>query len=238
MLKKFLFVTLLLPVFYLPAQDVAPQPVGQDPLPEQDFSRKTSGLPGKGFSGHALGLSIGMESAVYEDSIAYWMPYGFSWRLAWQNALDQKQRLRLSASLVMTDMMGRGYTWPRLQPQVLLNLPPQVSVRSTALQFGLHYDLFKWGGFSIVTGGNVALRYLRGMIIPRPISNGADVTNLNELYPTAGFSLSLRLAPRQSPLAYEFNLFTVAYGRDNSLVSRHSIGLVYRFRKRGSKEGN
>ncbi|MDR9373818.1 MAG: hypothetical protein RI565_03035 [Schleiferiaceae bacterium] len=231
MLKKFLFVTLLLPVFYLPAQDVAPQPARQGPLPEQDFSRKTSGPPGKGFSGHALGLSIGIEG-VWGDSIPFTIPAGFSWRLAWQNALDQKQRLRLSASLAMADMMRREYTLPNYSRRVL------VSARSTALQVGLHYDLFKWGGFSIVTAGNVALRYLRGMSIPQPISNGADVTNLNEWYPTAGFSFSFRLAPRRSPLAYEFNLYSAGYARDQTYFERLSFGLVYRFRKRGSKEGN
>lgn len=231
MLKQFLFTTLLLPVFYLPAQDVAPQPPWQGPVAEQDFSRETSGPPGKGFSGHALGLSIGIEG-IGGDSIPFTVPAGFSWRLAWQNSLDQKQRLRLSASLAMADMMGREFTLPNYYR------PPQVTARSTALQVGLHYDLFKWGGFSIVTAGNVALRYLRGMSIPQSISNGAEVTNLNELYPTAGFSFSFRLAPRQSPLAYELNLFSLAFGRDRTRFGRLSLGLVYRFGKQDSEAGS
>jgi hypothetical protein len=226
MLKKFLFVTLLLPVFYLPAQDLAPQPVGQDPLAEQDFSRKTSGPPRKGFSGHALGLSIGIN-VISGDSIPFLLPPGFSWRLAWQNALDQKQRFRLSASLAMTDMIGRWYTPSH-------NLWTKVSARSTALEVGLHYDLFKLAGFSIVTAGNVALRYLRGMSIPpsQSILNGVEGKNHHELYPTVGFSFSFRLAPRRSPLAYELNLLSLAYGRDKTRFGRLSFGLVYRFRKR------
>lgn len=233
MLKQFLFTTLLLPVICLYAQDATSPPARQGWVREQHIFRKTSTPPEKGFSGHALGLSIGIEG-VGGDSIPFTVPAGFSWRLAWQNSLDQKQRLRLSASLAMADMMGRGFTLPNYMRQV------QVSLRSTALQFGLHYDLFKWGGFSIVTAGSVALRYLRGMSIPpsKSILNGVEGNNLNELYPTAGFSFSFRLAPRRSPLAYELNLFSLALGRDRTRFGRLSFGLVYRFRKRGSINGN
>lgn len=231
MLKQFLFTTLLLPVICLSAQDATSPPARQGWVREQHIFRKTSTPPEKGFSGHALGLSIGIEG-VGGDSIPFTVPAGFSWRLAWQNSLDPKQRLHLSASLAIADMMGRGFTLPNFMRQV------QVSARSTALEFGLHYDLFKWGGFSIVTAGNVALRYLRDMSIPQSISNGAEVTNLNELYPTAGFSFSFRLAPRRSPLAYELNLFSLAFGRDRTRFGRLSLGLVYRFRKQDSEAGS
>ncbi len=224
MLKSILIAAFLLPVSWLPAQVSASPLARQGEIPKNYTPEKTSTPSEKVYSGHALKLSIGL-AGVEGDSIPFTGPAGFSWRLAWQKSLDQKRRLRLSASLAMEDMIGSEFTLPNYRRRV------QVSLRSTALQTGLHYDLFKWGGFSIVTAGNVALRYLRGMSIPESISNGSEITNLNEVYPTVGFSLAFRFDPRPGPLAYEFNLFSQAFGRDGSRFRQLSLGLIYKFKK-------
>lgn len=138
--------------------------------------------------------------------------------IGWQKSYGSKNKLRLNPNSIVGEFSSSGITDGREQ-----------FYRVTSLGIYLHYDAIRYKAFSIVTTGGVFINYSRGLLEPH--ANTTNYQYFNSLYFGGVVSFGIRVNPKNSKFAYEFNPVNAQLGSDDFLLGYLMFGIDFKLKK-------